>query len=65
MDEFVGFKARSNICLGVFGVYLRGFCLPIEGALQAMKQERARQRRRRQTQKRLRQTIKRQRTQTK
>ena len=36
MDEFVGFKARSNICLGVLGVYLRRFCLPIEGALQAM-----------------------------
>jgi hypothetical protein len=22
VDEFVGFKARSNICLGVFGVLL-------------------------------------------
>jgi len=53
VDEFVGFKARSKICFGVFGVYLRRFCLTIEGALQAMKLKRARQRRRRQTQKRL------------
>jgi hypothetical protein len=33
------------------GVYLRRFCLTIEGALQAMKLKSARQRRRRQTEK--------------
>jgi len=52
-------RLAFKICFGVFGVYLRRFCLTIEGALQAMKLKSARQRRRRQTEKLWMQTPKR------